>query len=339
MRTVIIQLIGIFFILLLFFFSFPFYTEYIELVINTKVEQSLKEEKLSWVKVNTHEREVTLSGETTQSDEHQKAVQLVRSLWFVKHVKDNINPLVIKPYQMEAQWDGNKLSLKGYLSNNKERERFKQEINKSFAGKKVEFNLKTGQGAPSNWTELNINLLKEIINLPLASIRVIDKKINIAGKIETSEEIKNLQKKISLFKEQGYAINFQVVALDASIVICQQKFNQLLSTNKIYFFTGTATIDSRSHGLLKKIADVAVLCPNTKLLISGHTDNVGDANDNLILSLQRAKAVKGYLFSEGGVPLNRLEAIGKGADYPIADNTTKEGRAKNRRIEIKVTSI
>ena len=339
MRTVIIQLIGIFFILLLFFFSFPLYTEYITLIINTKVEESLKAEKLFWVKVNTHERDVTLSGETTQSDEHQRALQLVRSLWFVKHVKDNINPLVVKPYQMEAQWDGNKLTLKGYLSNNKEREKFKREINKTFLGKKVEFNLKTAQGAPNNWTELNINLLKEIINLPLGSFRIIDKTIHLAGKVKTSKEIKNLQDKIIGLKKQGYTIDFQVVALDAAIVICQEKFNQLLSTNKIYFFTGTATIDSRSHKLLKKLADTAVLCSNTKLLISGHTDNVGDPVANLTLSLQRANAVKGYLFSKGGVPLNRLEAIGKGADYPIADNTTKEGRAKNRRIEIKVMSI
>ena len=225
MRTVIIQLIGILFILLLFFFSLPLFTEYISLTINTKIEQSLKEENLSWVKVSTSEREVTLSGETTQSDEHQKALQVVRSLWFVKHVKDDINPLVVKPYRMDAQWNGEKLSLEGYVSNNKEREKFEQEISKSFTGKKVVFNVTTAQGAPDDWIELNTALLKEIINLPLASIRVIDKTIRIAGKVETSEEIKNLQQKISVFKKQGYAVNFQVVALDAAMVICQKKFN------------------------------------------------------------------------------------------------------------------
>jgi OOP family OmpA-OmpF porin len=339
MRTTIIQLIGIFSILLLFFFSLPLYNEYISLIINNKVKQSLQENNLSWVKVVTNEREVVLSGETTKSDEHQKALQLVRSLWFVKSIKDDINPLVVKPYRMNISWDSDKLSLKGYIVNNKEREKIKREVNKDFTGKEIEFSLETAQGAPDGWMELNIALLKSIMNLPLASIRIIDKTVTIAGKVDTYKESKNLQQKIDRFKEKGYVIDFEIVSLDMARVVCQKKFDQLLSSDTIYFLTGTATIESRSYNLLRQIADIAVLCPNAKLLISGHTDNVGDPLTNLTLSLQRANAVKGYLFSEGGVPLNRLKATGKGEDYPIADNTTKEGRAKNRRIEIKVTGI
>jgi outer membrane protein OmpA-like peptidoglycan-associated protein len=69
--------------------------------------------------------------------------------------------------------------------------------------------------------------------------------------------------------------------------------------------------------------------------IAGHTDSVGSDAYNKKLSLRRADAVKAYLVSKG-IEANRVYTEGKGESQPIADNKTKEGRAKNRRVEIEV---
>ena len=73
-----------------------------------------------------------------------------------------------------------------------------------------------------------------------------------------------------------------------------------------------------------------------KLSINGHTDNVGNAEKNQKLSEDRAAAVKAYLESKG-VDASRLTSAGFGQDQPVADNKTKAGRAKNRRVEFAIT--
>lgn len=75
--------------------------------------------------------------------------------------------------------------------------------------------------------------------------------------------------------------------------------------------------------------------PEWKLQIAGHTDNVGAAQSNLTLSKKRAEAVKNYLSSKG-IDENRFNVLYFGQTQPIADNSTKEGRQKNRRVEMKI---
>lgn len=74
--------------------------------------------------------------------------------------------------------------------------------------------------------------------------------------------------------------------------------------------------------------------PGAGLDISGHTDATGNKQYNVNLSRERAQFVKGYLVKNGGVEANRMTAQGYGPDRPIAPNNTKEGRAKNRRVEV-----
>ena len=70
--------------------------------------------------------------------------------------------------------------------------------------------------------------------------------------------------------------------------------------------------------------------------IEGHTDNVGDAKVNERIGLERAEAVKRYLYEQHQIPLHKMNVISYGEDKPVAPNKTKEGRAQNRRVVVKV---
>ncbi|MBR5678933.1 MAG: OmpA family protein [Paludibacteraceae bacterium] len=104
----------------------------------------------------------------------------------------------------------------------------------------------------------------------------------------------------------------------------------------IEFETGKATIKKKSFPLLDQIAATFVENSNYIIEVQGHTDNVGKAEYNMKLSDDRANAVRNYLISKG-VESTRMTANGYGMEVPIADNKTKAGRQKNRRVEFKIS--
>ncbi|MEQ1732553.1 MAG: OmpA family protein [Bacteroidia bacterium] len=103
----------------------------------------------------------------------------------------------------------------------------------------------------------------------------------------------------------------------------------------IQFETGKSIIKKSSNGILDNVVSIMKENPNYKLDIAGHTDNKGKADKNLTLSNDRALAVQKYL-TDKGVEASRLTAKGYGDTVPVADNATKEGCAKNRRVAFNV---
>ena len=104
----------------------------------------------------------------------------------------------------------------------------------------------------------------------------------------------------------------------------------------IEFETGKANIKKKSYPLLNQIAKIFIENKDYIVEVQGHTDNTGSYEINKELSDKRANAVRDYLIAQG-VDFQRLSAVGYGPDVPIADNKTKSGRAKNRRVEFKIT--
>ena len=101
------------------------------------------------------------------------------------------------------------------------------------------------------------------------------------------------------------------------------------------FETGKAVIRSSSFASLDELATLMISKPTWKLLIAGHTDNVGSEESNLNLSKNRTQAVGKYLQGKG-VPANQVKMEWYGESRPVADNSTPEGRQKNRRVEMQV---
>ncbi len=106
--------------------------------------------------------------------------------------------------------------------------------------------------------------------------------------------------------------------------------------DRLVFDTDSATLRPESQEQLGNIAAILQAYPNVRIKIGGYTDNSGDAQRNLTLSQDRANGVKDQLVALGISP-DRLEAQGYGEQFPVADNSTEEGRAQNRRVSVRVT--
>lgn len=104
----------------------------------------------------------------------------------------------------------------------------------------------------------------------------------------------------------------------------------------ITFDTAQSRIQDDFTPVLSSVAKVIKKFDDTQVEIAGHTDAKGTSQNNQVLSLQRSEAVASYLRQQG-VADKRLRAAGYGASQPLADNTTEEGRAANRRVEIVLT--
>jgi OOP family OmpA-OmpF porin len=103
------------------------------------------------------------------------------------------------------------------------------------------------------------------------------------------------------------------------------------------FETGKADLEEESYPVLDELVAYLQRRQEDKVEIAGYTDNVGKAAANLILSQNRANTVREYLIAKGISP-DRVTAVGYGMSNPIDENTTEDGRASNRRIEVKTLS-
>lgn len=121
------------------------------------------------------------------------------------------------------------------------------------------------------------------------------------------------------------------------VVVTQQaiqtKLNDILLRKKVEFETGKDILLPLSIPVLEEALAVLTQAPNLEISIGGHTDNAGDAAANQALSERRAKAVLEW-FASKNIGRDRLSSAGFGQTKPIAANTTEQGRAQNRRVEI-----
>ncbi|MEM9062088.1 MAG: OmpA family protein [Pseudomonadota bacterium] len=135
---------------------------------------------------------------------------------------------------------------------------------------------------------------------------------------------------------ESYRRGYWLPDLDFAVSMdrCGDEIETVLAKDKILFVTGSARIDQTGSALLNRLAAVAVRCLNSsvfRLEVGGHTDSVGNDENNLVLSQQRADAVVAELIDRG-VRSDAISSKGYGEASPIDTNNTAEGRARNRRI-------
>ncbi len=142
-----------------------------------------------------------------------------------------------------------------------------------------------------------------------------------------------------LFDYEIKARNFELRSAVARFVDdTTGTMKNVINLEHVFYVTGSSDLNSElSKHELDNLATLMERFPKMRIELAGHTDNVGDAAANLVLSNDRAAKVKAYLV-EKGVSTDRLVARGYGQDQPIESNETPEGRQKNRRTELRIIS-
>lgn len=112
----------------------------------------------------------------------------------------------------------------------------------------------------------------------------------------------------------------------------------VLTLGDVLFDTGQATLKLGADATLDRLATALKEQPDRTVLIEGHTDNVGSDQSNQGLSERRAQSVQASL-TQRGVNRNQITAIGKGENFPIANNDSADGRQTNRRVELIFTDV
>ena len=120
----------------------------------------------------------------------------------------------------------------------------------------------------------------------------------------------------------------------ALIQVSKDARGTIISMSDILFDVGKATLTQDLKTNLAKIAGILTIYKDANVQVEGHTDNVGGEEYNQKLSEKRASNVMDFLTSPGGIAAARLNSMGYGFTKPIAENATKEGRQKNRRVDL-----
>ncbi|MCK5663783.1 MAG: OmpA family protein [Thiotrichaceae bacterium] len=121
----------------------------------------------------------------------------------------------------------------------------------------------------------------------------------------------------------------------APVVTDEPVIKEVINLKGVTFKTGSDEINSSSYVRLNISAVDLVRNPELNVIVAGHTDNVGDSGFNRELSQKRAESVKAYLINKD-IDASRLTARGFGDSEPATTNDTAEGRAKNRRVELRI---
>ena len=246
----------------------------------------------------------------------------------------------VSPYAFELQKQDGRVRLSGYVPDDAARRDLVEAASAAFVTDTVEDGLKTADGAPKAFVTSLKATFPALARLWSTKLAAKDADITIEGEAIYDKSAEQVRKELTDaaggdVKLADVRIGLKPESPPLPTEACQPAFNGLLAKGRIRFDTGSAELSRESLALLDHIVVVAQRCKDAEIVIEGHTDNVGDEEDNMDLSKRRAVAVVGYI-GEAGIDTSRMTSAGYGQTRPIASNDTAEGRAQNRRIEFVV---
>ena len=205
-----------------------------------------------------------------------------------------------------------------------------------FSGRTLNAQLEARAGTHASWKDLTLAAIPVLEEAVTGRLALTPGTLNVVGIVPTpTGRLQTHLEHLEAATGADFSIHSEVhvpASPGSQAQSCERMF-RALGNSGIRFRFGTSGLTTSSHALLDRYVEFAQDCPQTKLLITGHTDSWGDAALNQTLSEERAKAVRDYLVAAGMDPA-RLSAEGKGSLEPLADNDTTWGRSRNRRIEL-----
>lgn len=194
---------------------------------------------------------------------------------------------------------------------------------------------------------------KVVLNLRNAVAKVVNERNMTLGQLQETEQqsqaqLQSAEKRITGLqtasqlekqKERAEQQKFEVVQAmfaEGEANVYRQRTNVLISAHGFQFPSGQSEIQANNFPLMNKIIRAIKTFPKAYIEVAGHTDSMGNDTNNQMLSESRAEKVAKFLNEVGEISSSRIMSRGFGETRPVATNETREGRAENRRVEIKI---
>jgi OOP family OmpA-OmpF porin len=185
--------------------------------------------------------------------------------------------------------------------------------------------------APAGWSSTVSNAITDDLKkVKQGQLTIRGTQLDLAGKVTNVHDIQPMSARLQTLVP-AYKVNTNLSVNAAE----QQIIDAALKNRIIEFESGSAVLAPSGIQILNEMSVALNKVTGKKVKIIGHTDSSGDAAKNLSLSQERAAAVKSYLVNKS-IAADSMSIEGLGSNKPVADNTTAEGRKKNRRIEFEV---
>lgn len=333
----------------------------IENDVSTRITQTLNADNHSWAQVDTHDkgRDVLISGVAPSQEVRDAAILLAKNTTdehgnlvahSVKWVGTVAEPMALNDPNFSIEFNNNKIIFRGELSSQAEIDRIMYSARSQYRSSKVLSYMSVGESLKKingidqlvvgvDQGRLGVDFSGQTVTL---TGEVHDEKTKqVMGRIyqkrlgDGYQVINNISVLKPMPAELPKDVPEPVRVLPKKLQVCQDDLTAMMEESTILFASSQAVIKRQSYTILNQIATVLNRCQDASVRITGHTDNSGDEQKNVLLSEKRAHAVIDYLKVKG-INHNRLEAKGVGSSQPIADNATPKGRAKNRRIEFTI---
>ena len=332
------------FVLLVFFALFSL-SHSIESDVAQQVRSRLEAAGYSWVNVQSDGQSITLRNPTSKTIPEPFLYAIVRTTECSTPLGPRICPTDVHietrsgslPRAMagdlqsfEFEVIGQRVVLRGEVPSEGYRRRLVETMEAEFGSVSDELHI-THLEATELYRHASESALQVLGLLVSGKTTWREAKFGVEGVVAEGQdqEVRRLFASFSTIQQGEFEL-----LLEDEASRCDSSFASILDRSMIQFSTNSATISRGSFPILEELAEIAKNCPVT-LQIEGHTDDVGPPEFNEALSQRRADAV-GRELEKLGVDDGRLAPVGYGPRRPIADNETPLGRAKNRRIEIRI---
>lgn len=221
--------------------------------------------------------------------------------------------------------------IKGVVATSSDKQQLLEKLKAQYPNKAVrdEIEVRSNISIPTNWQQIATAIIdSDISNISQGRIDIQGTTISLHGKVNSLEQKQAIQNRIHTRLTDLYQLKNQLVVVEGE----QRLIDDTLDNRIVEFESGSANLAPMGLGILDDMAAALRRIGDKPVLITGHTDNVGNPTANLALSNERAEAVKQYLIGRN-IEAARLSTTGKGDSDPIASNDNEEGRTRNRRIE------
>ncbi|MBI1309468.1 MAG: OmpA family protein [Proteobacteria bacterium] len=326
-------------------------TPRIEQDIADRVTTSLAEQGLLWADVAVQGREVTLSGTAPNEAGKERALAVASKVFGVAKVDDKLEVADAKAlagkgaasYGLTITKDGDKVSVVGAVPTQADKDVLVRLANRHYGEENVDASkLEVAEGAPAGWRTAAGTVLYNIFNMENATVTFSGTEVMISGTVVDQQFSDQVENAVTATLPQSYKVAYAVDVVTPTTVSSEATVEPAagpegcamdeVKGEKVYFGFDEAKLTAEDKPVLDKVAAKMDACADSKMVLAGFTDKTGSALYNKWLSQQRAEAAMRGLMRHG-VAKERLKPVGYGEAHPLASNATRDGRAKNRRVE------